>query len=91
MNNLKKAIADFNKAIQLAPKEKVAFVFRARAYYKLKEYEKSILDLNEAIKLKPDEAVLYHLRGKNYSDLGDEMRAAADYAKAKDLGFNPPK
>jgi len=41
----------------------------------------------EAIRLKPDFAKAYCYRGSVYGDKGDPASAQADYAKAKQLGF----
>jgi len=54
-----------------------------------KEYDKAIADYDEAIRLKPDFAAAYYNRGYAYTKKGDKVKAEADLAKAKELGFKP--
>ena len=62
---------------------------RGFAYYNQEEYEKAIVDYSKSIELDPTDAGVYSLRGLAYELLGDEKKAAADSAKAKELGFEP--
>ncbi len=50
-NELQKAIADYDKAIQLTPTQYVAFHYRGQAKSRLKEYAQAIKDLDTAIQL----------------------------------------
>lgn len=92
-NHLKQyeqAIKDFNKAIELNPKDFNAYHSRANVYLGLKKYEQAILDCNKAIELDPVKrytSVYYILRGICYQKLGDNIKAQADFAKAKELGY----
>ncbi|MBR4384443.1 MAG: tetratricopeptide repeat protein, partial [Selenomonadaceae bacterium] len=60
-------------------------------YYYLKNYNQAFADLNKAIQLGVDGKdlgeVLYY-RGLCYQQLGDETKAQADFARAKELGYN---
>ncbi len=49
-----RALADFNEAIRLDPKETLAFTGRAIAWYNKEEYDKAIADNTEAIRINPE-------------------------------------
>jgi Flp pilus assembly protein TadD len=48
-----------------------------------------IADLTEAIRLDPEYARAYYNRGFAYEEKGDQAKAKADFAKAKELGYRP--
>jgi tetratricopeptide (TPR) repeat protein len=60
------AVADLNKAIELFAPESAALarLFRANAFFRLKNYAKAIPDLDESQKIDPDNPDLYLLRGR---------------------------
>jgi len=51
--------------------------------------DKAIADYTEAIRLDPNLALAYNSRGIAYQKIGEEAKAAADFVKAKQLGFEP--
>ena len=53
------------------------------------EWDKAIADYNMAIELEPQLAVAYSNRGFVFEELGDNKNAEADFAKAKELGYEP--
>jgi WD40 repeat protein/serine/threonine protein kinase/tetratricopeptide (TPR) repeat protein len=53
-----KAIADYSKAIELAPKNAAARYYRGLAYLTLHQYEMAIADYSKAIELNPNNAVV---------------------------------
>src|SRR5882724_10035228 len=53
------AIADYNEAIRLDPKNAAAYNNRGFAYGQKGDYDKALADFSEAIRLKPDYAVAY--------------------------------
>jgi tetratricopeptide (TPR) repeat protein len=55
----------------------------------LSDYNDAILDFTEAIRIDPDYADAYFNRGVAHRKLGLDMKAAADFAKAKELGVDP--
>ena len=57
-----KAIADYNEAIGLDPKNALAYNNRGSAWRKKKEYDKAIADYNEATRLDPKYARAYNSR-----------------------------
>ena len=83
----RKAITDFNRAIQLNPKLSEAYWFRAEAKVELDDREGAIIDYNNAIQLGPEDASLYNDRGCTKSELGDLEGAIKDYDSA--IQLNP--
>jgi uncharacterized membrane protein YhaH (DUF805 family) len=83
-----KAIADYNKAIEIAPDSADAFYNRGDAYDEMGEYGKAIADYNKAIELDPNHALAYHNRGCAYGEIGAYDKAIADYNKAIELNPN---
>lgn len=67
--------------------------FCARGFWSAEkgETDAAIADCNEAIRLEPKCAEAYVVRSICYDKKGDETKAARDIAKAKELGFQPPK
>ena len=51
-----KAIADFNEAVRLNPRDPFAYTSRGMAWQNQKDYDKAIADFNEAIRLEPRDA-----------------------------------
>lgn len=56
MSDLDRAIADYNHAIILQPRDDVAYYNRGNVYYFKGNYERAIADYDQAIKLKSEEA-----------------------------------
>ena len=51
------------------------------------EYDKAISDFRKAIELDLNDAKAYMLRGEEYKKKGAQRMADADFAKAKELGW----
>ena len=79
------AIADFTKAIQLAPNSYWGYIYRNRAYVGKGEYEKALTDLTKGMALagtsasgfELERAELYFLQGKNAVALTEVNRIIA--------------
>jgi len=56
------AIADYDRAIELNPKDGAVFDARGSAYYYKSDYERAIADYTEAIRLQPEDANPYYNR-----------------------------
>jgi Flp pilus assembly protein TadD len=56
---------------------------------KMKSYDFAIADYNRVIQMYPNNATVHHKRGLAYQQKGDNSKAEADFAKAKELGYNP--
>ena len=57
------AIADYDKAIELNPKDARAYYNRGTAKNELKQYKEAIADYDKAIELNPKDADAYNNRG----------------------------
>src|SRR6516225_4448020 len=62
------ALAAFDEAIRLDPKDAKSYVGRGSAYDRKNEYDKAIADESEAIQLDPRNVEAYCERGIAYSD-----------------------
>jgi TonB family protein len=81
-----KALADFNRAIQLDPKSARAYCDRAiLEEVLLREPSKALADYNEAIRLAPDFQRAYFNRGTYFLEQHSYERAIADYSRAIQL------
>jgi tetratricopeptide (TPR) repeat protein len=83
-----KAIADFNKAIQLNPNDAVAYSNRGLAWNKKGDQDKAIADFNKAIQLNPNFSIAYNYRGIALYKKGYLDKAIADFNKAIQLNPN---
>jgi tetratricopeptide (TPR) repeat protein len=85
-----KAISDYTAAIRIDPDDALAYNNRGFIYRRiLGQYDQAISDYTAAIRIDPDFALAYNGRGVAYQELGDQVKADADFAKAKELGFDP--
>ena len=83
--NYSKAIDEYTKAIELAPKDADLFTSRAELYFIIKEeYDKAISDYSKALELKPDNDHYYVQRANLYLLQGDELdKAIATFSRKK--------
>ena len=85
-----KAIAEHTEAIRIDPNFAKAYLDRGRDYSVEKgEFGKAFADWTEVIRIDPNNAQAYYLRGIVYGGIGEKAKAAADFAKAKQLGLDP--
>ncbi len=81
-----RAIADYDKAIELKPNNPVAYNNRGNAYSSKREYDRAIADYSKAIELDPKlAAASYNGRGGAYADQEDYNSALPDLNKAIEL------
>lgn len=88
MKQYERAIADYDKSIELKPDKEVlasVYVNRGASYAGLKQYERAIADYDKAIALEPEDAVAYYNRGVSYLVLEQYERAIEDFDKAIEL------
>lgn len=82
---LRRAIADFNEAIRLAPDNPLPYYNRANAYFDRKDYQRAIADFSAAIERDPSFALAYYNRALAYEKLSNRPKAIADLQKALEL------
>jgi tetratricopeptide (TPR) repeat protein len=72
------AIANFDRALELDPKQWRGLVGRARVWVRRGEFQKAIDDSTAALAIDPHEEA-YAVRGDAYRKLGQYAKAVADY------------
>ena len=76
------AIKDYDKAIELDPKNVNAYLDRAEAKVALDQYSAAIKDFDKAIELEPKNVSAYYRRGDAKVELHQYSAANEDYDKA---------
>jgi TonB family protein len=79
------AIVDYNKAVELNPKEPTIYFSRALAHFNNKNFTPAIADFDKVIELDPKEAMAYFKRGAALEKVGNFEKALGDYQKAVEL------
>jgi len=87
----RKAIADYNKAIQLDPGYANAYNNRGMANYASKAYGKAIADFTKAIQLNPQLAEAYNNRAHALYQQKAYDKAGEDVKKAQELKYSVDK
>ncbi len=88
--DLDRAIADYNRAIEINPEHDQAYNNRGLVYLSKRQYGRAIADFDRAIALNPKRWQAYVNRGVTHSAIGEYGRAIADYTKAMDLNPHYP-
>ena len=78
-----KAISDFNKALDINPKDFSAYTSRGRAYKEKHQYDKAIFDYNEALYINPRAFRAYNNKAWIFATSPDNVYR--DGAKAIEL------
>jgi len=81
------AIQDYNKAIELNPKDALAYNGRGLAKEGLQDYRWAIQDYNKAIELNPNIAGAYLNRGLAKIYFGQKDNGCLDLSKAGELDY----
>lgn len=84
-DKLEQAIADYDTALAIDPRNAAVFNARGLTWLALKDYGLAIRDLNQAIKLAPDFAAAYANRGLARLRQGREAKASQDFAACFEL------
>lgn len=79
------AIVDYNKAVELNPKEPTIYFSRALAHFNNKSFNPAIADFDKVIELDPKEGMAYFKRGAALEKIGNFEKALSDYQKAVEL------
>ncbi|MGA2045221.1 MAG: tetratricopeptide repeat protein [Roseiarcus sp.] len=82
------AIADYDTALRLEPKEGNAYIGRGGAWRDKHEGDRALADFDEAVRLEPKSSIAFSNRGNVYQDRGDADHALADYDAAIRLDPN---
>lgn len=87
--HFKEAIEQFDAVLETDPTRPRVYFDRAKAWYRLREYENALRDIDEAIKLKPEIAGYQFFRAHVLLELGrvDEASAHYEAALVQDPGF----
>ena len=86
-----RAIADYSKAIQMAPRDASYYNYRAWAYFKAGKAAKGLPDAKKALELQPNYARALDTRASIYEALGKREEAIADFRRALSIGTDDPE
>ena len=84
----KKALVDFNKAIELNPEHKWAIAFRGNTYRLMRRYEEALTDYSRAIELDPENRRVIARRGDTYRLMRQYEESLTDFNRAIELDPN---
>ena len=87
LGNVKGAIVELTKAIELNPRFDRAYTNRGIMWQAMGEYDKAITDYDKAIEINPKQFAAYNSRGTAWRFKGNFERAIADFNTA--IGLNP--
>lgn len=76
------ALDDFNKAIQLDPKDAAAYAGRGKVFLRQKDFQSAIGDFNEALQLSPKLFAGFLGRGMTYREMGKDEESIKDLTDA---------
>lgn len=76
------AIANYDSAIRLEPKNSQLYFLRGSVKREMKEYKESIIDLSHSIEFNPSFSSAYYWRGRIHSILKQYEDSITDYNKA---------
>jgi tetratricopeptide (TPR) repeat protein len=79
------AISDYNKALEINPKDAVAYRERGDAYFYKGEYDSAISNFSKAIDIDPKDVVAYTYRGDAYEKKARYEEAIFNYNRAVEI------
>jgi hypothetical protein len=82
MGRIDRALADYDRAIALAPFDSEVHDVRGQALHKMGWIDRAIADYDSAIALNPSDFKAYNNRGLAFDKMGQINRAIADYDSA---------
>lgn len=81
------ALADLNRAIQLAADQAHFYGQRGEVFRSLGHYEQAMSDLNRALELDPNNGEFYYFRGLINRSMHDRAAARSDFQRAVECGY----
>ncbi|MEO8372916.1 MAG: tetratricopeptide repeat protein, partial [Candidatus Solibacter sp.] len=84
-NEYDRAIAEYNRALELNPRYAEAFNDRGHSYYWKGDGTRAIADFTRAIALRPDYPNAYNNRGATHMAGGHAAMSLADFTRALEL------
>jgi len=81
------AVADFNKALEINPKDASAYYNRGMAYGEKNQLDQTIADFNKAVEINPSYGRAYNNRAIIYYLKKEYDKAWNDAHKVEGLGF----
>lgn len=85
LEQVEKALADYESAIGLDPTCAQAYYNRGATYTRLQRWDEALADYDKAIRLAPDDPLPYYNRGVTYSRIEHQNLALIDYDRAIQL------
>jgi tetratricopeptide (TPR) repeat protein len=82
------AMVEYNRAIELDPKNTDAYYNRALLYRKQGNSKAALEDFDKIISINPNYSEPYYGRGQIYDEQGKKSKAIADYTKAIENNSN---
>lgn len=86
-NQLSLALADIDKAIDISPRNAIAWYDKGFILFEMGDYTSALAAFNKAIDLEPAMGEAYFNRGYVHLKLGDQKRGIDDLSKAGELGI----
>lgn len=87
LEKFNEALADFNKVIELDPRNFNAYNYRGLINFKLSYYIDAVTDYTKAIDLDPTSPLPYYNRGMSLLKLAEKQKACNDFRKACQMGY----
>ncbi len=87
LERLSEALADFNKVIELDPRNFNAYNYRGLINFRLAYYIDAVTDYTKAIDLDPTSPLPYYNRGMSLLKLAERQKACNDFRKACQMGY----
>jgi tetratricopeptide (TPR) repeat protein len=82
LTDYRRAIADYDTALRLDPRDANTYNNRGLAYSNLGEHRRAIEDYDKALRRQPGSIFAFNNRGNAYRQLGECARAIEDYNRS---------
>lgn len=79
---IERAISDYSRAIEISPRNAMAFFDRALAYFEKGDVDGAIRDCDKALELKPGYLEAYFVRGNAFHEKTEYDKAISDFNQA---------